>query len=118
MSLNYTELDESQLEFVTVGEAADVPNGERLFVEIDDLNIVVFNIAGRHFAIADLCTHDNGPLGEGEFDAAAPYEVDCPRHGAKFDVRSGKAVKLPAIVDIPAYPVRVKDGSLEVGIPR
>jgi len=115
MVLNYNEYDADDLEYVVIGEAEDLPNGERLFVEIDEHQIVVFNIAGKLYAIADLCSHDNGPLGDGELETE--FEVACPRHGAHFDVRNGYAMSLPAIEDIPAYPVRITDGSIEVGIP-
>lgn len=111
---NYKELEAEKIEYVEVGPASDLPNGERLFVNIDNLDIVVFNIAGNYFAIGDVCSHDNGPLGDGELDGE---EVICPRHGARFDLRTGKATALPAVVDIPAYPVRVVDGQIEVGIP-
>lgn len=112
---NYTQLDSSQLEFIEIAPLTDLPSGERLFVEIDGKPIVLFNIAGTVFAIGDVCTHDNGPLGDGEVDGD---EVVCPRHGARFDIRTGKATSLPAVVDIPAYPVRVVEGMVEVGIPR
>ena len=115
MSVNYTKLDPDKLEYVSVADAADLPNGERLFLEIDDFNIVVFNIAGDLYAIADICSHDDGPLGDGELESE--HSIACPRHGARFDIHSGKALSLPAVVDIPAYPVRVKDGQIEVGIP-
>ena len=85
-----------------------------MFVEIDGLPIVVFNVAGSYYAIGDVCSHDNGPLGDGEVDG---LEVICPRHGARFDLRTGEVRSLPAIVDIPAYPVRQVDGQLEIGIP-
>ena len=112
---NYTVLDPEKCDFVTVGAAEDLPNGERLFVEIDELPIVVFNIGGRLFAIGDVCSHDDGPLGDGDVEG---LEVVCPRHGARFDVQSGKALALPAVVDIPAYPVRGVNGEIEVGVPR
>jgi 3-phenylpropionate/trans-cinnamate dioxygenase ferredoxin subunit len=89
-------------------------NGERIFLDVDDLSIVIFNIAGELFAIGDVCSHDNGPLGDGDLEG---YAVVCPRHGARFDVRTGKVLSLPAFVDIPAYPVRVVNGQVEVGIP-
>jgi 3-phenylpropionate/trans-cinnamate dioxygenase ferredoxin subunit len=111
---NYTQLEESQVDFVEIGPA-DLPNGERLFVEIADKPIVVFNIAGKYFAIGDVCTHDDGPLGDGELEG---YEVVCPRHGGQFDVRTGKVTSMPAVVDIPAYPVRVVNGNIELGIPK
>lgn len=115
MSVNYTQIDPENLEFVVVASLDEIQNGERLFVQIDEYDIVVFNIAGKIFAIADVCSHDDGPLGEGEFETE--YEIACPRHGARFDVRTGEAVTLPAIIDIPAFPVRVIGGNVEVGIP-
>ena len=117
MTINYHELDPADLDFVAVAEEDEVPNGERIFLEIDDHNIVLFNIAGKHFAIADVCSHDDGPVGDGEFFDDEVYQIVCPRHGARFDVRTGEKVTLPAVEDIPAYPVRVADGKIEVGLP-
>ena len=114
MVLNYNENNSVDLEYVIVAEEDSLPNGERLFVEIDEFRIVVFNIAGNLFAIEDVCSHDDGPLGDGKFEAE--HEIACPRHGAHFDVRNGHALSLPAVEDIPAYPVRVVDGNIEVGI--
>ena len=110
---NYTQLDESKAVFYEIGPA-DLPNGERLFVEIGGRPIVVFNIAGQYYAIGDVCTHDEGPLGDGLLE---DYAVVCPRHGAEFDVRTGKALSMPEVVDIPAYPVQVRDGNIFVGVP-
>ena len=112
---NYNQLKSEECDFVTIAPADDLKNGERLFVEIDGFPIVVFNVAGQFFAIADLCSHDDGPLGDGGLE---DFEITCPRHGASFDVRTGKVLSLPAIEDIPAYPVQVKDGQIEVGLPR
>lgn len=112
---NYTSVDPSAIEFVEIAPASELPNGERLFVEFGGRPIVVFNIAGQFFAIGDVCTHDDGPLGDGDLEG---FDIVCPRHGAEFDVRSGKAVQMPAVVDIPAYPVRVVDGMLQVGVPK
>lgn len=114
MNYNYTELDEGKLEYIPVGPAEELANGERLFVEVDDLVIVVFNIAGEFFAILDECSHDGNSLEEGDLEG---YEVTCPRHGARFDVRSGEVTALPAVEDIPAYPTRVVDGQIEIGLP-
>lgn len=111
---NYTKLPPEGCEYIQIAPASEVPPGERMFVEIDERPIVIFNIAGQFFAIADVCSHDDGPVGEGRLDE---FEISCPRHGAEFDVRSGKVLSLPAIVDIPAYPVRVVDGELEIGLP-
>lgn len=112
---NYTRYSPEECDFVEVASLSDVPNGERLYLQVDDLSIVIFNIAGNFFAIADICSHDDGPLGDGELEG---FEVQCPRHGATFDVRDGKALTLPAIVDIPAYPVKVVDNKIELGLPK
>jgi 3-phenylpropionate/trans-cinnamate dioxygenase ferredoxin subunit len=112
---NYTTFDESKLEFVEIAPVSELPNGERLFVEVANRPLVIFNIAGQLFAIGDVCTHDEGPLGDGTLEG---FNIVCPRHGAEFDVRTGKVMQMPAVVDIPAYPVRVVDGQIQVGVPR
>ena len=112
---NYTTIDESKIEFVEIAPASELPNGERIFLEIEGKAIVIFNIADQLFAIGDVCTHDDGPLGDGDLEG---FNIVCPRHGAEFDVRTGKVVQMPAVVDIPAYPVRVVDGMIQVGIPK
>jgi len=111
---NYTQQTEN-VEFVEIAPASELPNGERLFVELEGKSIVIFNIAGQFFSIADVCSHDDGPVGEGDIEG---YTITCPRHGAEFDIRSGKVLQLPAVVDIPAYPVRVVDGMIQVGLPK
>ncbi len=111
---NYLKLDPEKVEFIPVAGVEDLPTGERLYVEIDGQQIVVFNLAGGLFAIADVCSHDDGPVGDGDLEGD---EVICPRHGARFDIRTGKALALPAVADIPAYPVRVVDGQIEIGLP-
>lgn len=113
--LNYTQYDSSQCEYIPVASVSDLPNGERMFIEIDHESIVIFNIAGEYFAIADVCSHDNGPLGDGDLEG--DYQISCPRHGGRFDVRTGKAIIFPAVEDIPAYPIRVVDGEIEIGLP-
>ncbi len=112
---NYVQLDPAEMEFVQIAGAVELLPGERLYVTIDDAQLIVFNIAGMLYAIGDVCSHDGNLLDD------APVEgnvIVCPRHGARFDIRNGKAVALPAVVDIPAYPVRVRDGQIEVGVPK
>jgi len=110
---NYTQLKDEKVEYFETAPVDDLPNGERLFVDIGDNPIVIFNIAGQLFAIGDVCTHDDGPLGDGDLEG---HNIVCPRHGAEFDVQTGKALSMPAVVDIPAYPVRIVDGMIEVGV--
>lgn len=111
---NYRQLKPERLEYVTVAAVDDLPPGQRLFVDVDGEPIVVFNLAGKYFAIRDACSHDDGPVGEGEVDG---LEIECPRHGARFSLESGRALTQPAVVDIPAYPVRVVEGEIQVGLP-
>jgi len=111
---NYVQHPIEELTFVAIATETDLPAGERLFVEIDGKPIVVFNLAGTLFAIGDVCSHDDGPLGDGDIEG---QEIVCPRHGARFDLATGRVTSLPAVVDIPAYPVRVTDGQIEIGLP-
>ncbi len=112
---NYTQIDESKIEYVEIAPASELPAGERLFVEIEGKPIVIFNIAGQFFSIADVCSHDDGPVGEGTLEG---FSITCPRHGAQFDVRTGKVLQMPAVVDIPAYPVQIRDGNIFIGMPK
>ena len=112
---NYTILDPVQVEFIEVAPLAELPVGERLFIEAGGRSIVIFNLAGKLYAIGDVCSHDNGPVGDGEIEE---HEIICPRHGARFDIRTGKATSLPAVVDIPSYPVRVMGDMIEIGLPK
>lgn len=109
-----TSISGTELEYVPVASVDELPNGERLFMEIDGQPIVIFNLGGLYYAIGDLCSHDDGPVGEGMVDGE---EIICPRHGARFDLRTGKALRMPAVKGIPAYPVRVVDGKIEIGLP-
>lgn len=111
---DYKKTDEAKVQYVEIAPASELPNGERLFLEVEGRAIVIFNIADQFFAIGDICTHDDGPLGDGDLEG---YNIVCPRHGGEFDVRTGKVMQMPAVVDIPAYPVRVTDGMIHVGIP-
>lgn len=112
---NYKTIDQSKIEFVEIAPVSELPTGERLFIEVEGKALVIFNIAGQYFAIGDVCSHDDGPLGDGDLEG---FNVVCPRHGGEFDVQTGKAVQMPAVVDIPAYPVNVIDEVLFVGIPK
>lgn len=107
-------IDTTGYRFFEIASVDELPNGERIFLEIGEHRLVVFNLAGHLYAIGDVCTHDDGPLGDGDL---AGYEIICPRHGARFDVRTGEAVALPAIHDAPAYPIQITNGKIEIGIP-
>ena len=103
----------SEVTFYPVCSVDELPANERLFIELGEDRIVIFNLAGAFYAIADQCTHDQGPLGEGEVE---DHEIICPRHGASFDIRTGEAIRLPAIQGVTSYPVRVVGENLEIGV--
>ena len=96
---------------ITVCALDELPEGEMRLVESDGRKIGVFNCGGELFAIEDRCSHDDGPLAEGEFDADA-CTVECPRHGSLFDVRTGRPKTLPAYQPVETFEVRVDDGEV------
>ncbi len=108
------EIDLSDYTFYAVAKLSDLSPGERLFLEIGHDSIVMLNVAGNIYAIGDVCSHDSGPVGEGELDG---FQIICPRHGARFDIRTGEVKALPAVVDIPTFPVRVIEDDIEIGVP-
>lgn len=95
----------------TVCNTEELPEGERKLVEIDGVEIGVFNCGGDLLAIEDRCSHDDGPLAEGEFNPDA-CTVECPRHGSLFDLRSGRPKTLPAFAPVETFEVRVEDGKI------
>ena len=99
----------------TICTSTDLPEGATRLVEVDGIKIGVFNCDGELLAIEDRCSHDDGPLAEGEFDAAA-CTVECPRHGSLFDLRSGKPKTLPAYVPVETFDVRVEDGDVKLEV--
>ncbi|UGS36698.1 Rieske (2Fe-2S) protein [Capillimicrobium parvum] len=94
---------------------AELPPGERRIVSFEDVEIGVFNCNGELLAIEDRCSHDDGPLAEGELDAAA-CTVECPRHGSVFDLRTGKPMTLPAYMPVDTFPVLVEDGLIKLEV--
>lgn len=95
-------------EFIAVARVGEVEEGRVTVVRVGDAPVGITLIDGEYFAFADVCTHDDGPVAEGELDE---YTIECPRHGAKFDIRTGAVLQLPAVVPIPVYAVEV-DGDL------
>ncbi len=93
----------------------ELPPGDKRLVELEDFEIGVFNCNGTLYAIEDRCSHDDGELVYGEFD---PDEcvVECPRHGSRFDLKTGNPVNLPAYIPIDTFPVTVADGVIRVEV--
>jgi len=100
--------------FVKVGRAGEIRDGRPEVFEVEDRHIAVYRLEGAYYAIEDICTHDGGPLAEGEVEG---YDVICPRHGARFDIRTGAVRCMPAITPVESYPVRVEGDDLLIGLP-
>lgn len=96
-------------EFTRVADASDLSEPGKLLVEVDGDPVALFHIDGRYHAIDDVCTHDGGPLVDGDL---ADHTIACPRHGAKFDIRTGAALSMPAIRATRAYDVKLEDGGI------
>lgn len=102
-------------EIIDVCTVSELPDGERKLVTWEDLEIGVFNCDGSYFAIEDRCSHDDGPLAEGEFDAET-CTVECPRHGSLFDLRTGKPKTLPAYEPVDTFPVHVDNDTVKLEV--
>jgi 3-phenylpropionate/trans-cinnamate dioxygenase ferredoxin subunit len=100
-------------EFVKVAKVADMPDPGKLTLEVEDSVVVLFRVDGRFYCIDDVCTHDGGPLGEGRLH---DHAIACPRHGAKFDIRTGQPLTMPATVPTVVHEVRVEGEDVYVRI--
>jgi 3-phenylpropionate/trans-cinnamate dioxygenase ferredoxin subunit len=94
-----------------VCDLAEVPPGTAKRVVADDREIAIFNVDGELFATDDICSHEEASLSDGELIG---HVVECPLHGARFDVRTGKPLSLPAVIPVGTFPVHVVDGKVEV----
>lgn len=98
-------------EFVKVASLSDVPIGGRLSLELADRYIVLVHLDDTIYCLDDVCTHDGGPLGDGELE---DHCLVCPRHGAKFDVRTGQAMAMPATEPTATHEVRIEGDGIYV----
>ena len=98
-------------DFETVATIDEIKPGERLVVEFGRTWVAIFNVDGTYYAIEDLCTHDDGPLAEGRLTGCI---IECPRHGATFDIRTGKVLSAPALLNVPSYAVQVVGNEVQI----
>jgi 3-phenylpropionate/trans-cinnamate dioxygenase ferredoxin subunit len=108
-------LTETAVTKIAVCPAAELTPGQMRLVEHDGVKIGVFNCEGNLYAIEDRCSHDNGPLAEGEFDAAA-CTVECPRHGSLFDLSTGRPKTLPAFQPVQTFSVAIEDDTITLEV--
>ena len=100
---------------LTVGPVEELPPGEVKIVRAGELAIGVYNLNGEYYAIEDRCSHDDGPLAEGDFDVETGVAI-CPRHGSEFDVRTGRPLSLPAYQPVETFEVFVENGLIKVKV--
>jgi metal-sulfur cluster biosynthetic enzyme/nitrite reductase/ring-hydroxylating ferredoxin subunit len=98
-------------DFIRVAETADIPDPGKTLVEVDGEMVALFHVGGQFYAIDDVCTHDGGPLADGEL---RDHKISCPRHGAKFDIRTGAALSMPAVRATRAHEVKVEGSGVWV----
>jgi 3-phenylpropionate/trans-cinnamate dioxygenase ferredoxin component len=103
------------LALIEVAPVEELPPGSVKIVHAGQVSVGVYNLDGEFYAIEDRCSHDDGPLAEGEFDAETGVAI-CPRHGANFDIRTGRPLTLPAYEPVDTFPVVVEDGVVKVDV--
>jgi 3-phenylpropionate/trans-cinnamate dioxygenase ferredoxin subunit len=97
--------------FVAVARVSDLPTGQVKVVAVNGRRYALCNAEGQFYAVDDTCSHDDGPLGEGALEG---HVIVCPRHGARFDVRTGAVLQMPAVFPIQAYETKVVDGQIMI----
>ena len=98
-------------DWVTVARVDELKPGARQLVDVDGSQLVVFNLDGKYYAIEDVCTHDGGQLTGGEVEGD---QIICPRHGARFCIRTGTALTAPAYEPTSTFPVRIENDEIQV----
>jgi 3-phenylpropionate/trans-cinnamate dioxygenase ferredoxin subunit len=99
-------------DWIDAAREGSLAPGEHLLVEIDGDALALFHIDGEYFAIQDVCSHDGTEIASGQLEGC---EIICPRHGARFCLKTGKVLSPPAYEDIATYPVRIRVGRIEIG---
>ena len=100
-------------DFVKVADLSEIPDPGKKVFELDDRLVVVVHAGGQVYCLEDLCTHDGGPLGEGQLDG---HTIACPRHGAKFDIRDGRPLTMPATEATLVHEAKIENGVVYVKI--
>lgn len=98
-------------DWIAVAAVGELAPGASRVVDVDGVTVAVFNIGGEYFAIEDVCTHDGGELANGVLEGD---QIICPRHGARFCVRTGEALSAPAYEPTAKFPVRIENGVVQV----
>ncbi len=99
--------------WIDVADADGIADGEVKTFQVEAQRVAVARANGQLYAVQDLCSHDDGPLGDGDLEE---YAIVCPRHGAKFDIRTGEVLAMPAAAPIETFPVMEKDGRIHIAL--
>ncbi|MEI7989426.1 MAG: non-heme iron oxygenase ferredoxin subunit [Chloroflexota bacterium] len=105
---------EQAFDFIEIADTDEIHDGDRLVFEIDNQPIIIFRASGKLYAISGVCSHENESLEDGDLEET---KITCPAHGARFDIRDGRVLTLPAVVSLQTYPIREADGTIEIGLP-
>jgi 3-phenylpropionate/trans-cinnamate dioxygenase ferredoxin subunit len=97
--------------YVTVAKVGEIPDGGVKITRVEDELLAIFHVEGQYYAINDICTHDGGPLAEGPLEG---HVIECPRHGARFDIRTGAVLCMPATAPVPTHETRVVGDEIQV----
>ncbi len=100
-------------DWVKVSEVGELAPGEKKQIDLDGVEVALFNVEGEYFCIEDICTHDGAPLCHGRFSGE---EITCPRHGARFSVKTGAALSMPAVESTETYPVKIEGSDIKIEI--
>jgi len=100
-------------EWVKVAQVGELAPGQKKQIDLDGVAVALFNVGGQYYAIEDVCTHDGAPLAQGRFNE---NYIICPRHGARFDVCTGKALTMPAVEPVETYLVKIEDNDILVEV--
>ena len=102
-------------EYISIARLEDLPPGSSKLVEYGIYRIAVFNLDGDIYALEDMCTHDGGPLATGRIVEGC--QVECPRHGARFDIKTGNAMCMPAFMPTPTYEIKIEGDEILIAAP-
>lgn len=97
--------------WIDVAAENALTDGEKMVVDVDDIEVAIFKIRGQFYALEDVCTHDGAEISSGDLEGD---EIICPRHGARFCIKTGAVKSAPAYEDIACFPLRINKGRLEV----
>ena len=108
-------MTDTELEYHAVAKTSEIDDDEAIAVSVGRQDIGIYKLAGEYYALNDICTHAYAAMSDGYVEDG---QIECPLHGACFDIKTGKALTAPASVDLDSYPVKIEDDQILVGLPK